>query len=520
MKSKITLLIFFSFVVEISFTQIGRRFIEYNDCRSLIYNNGFFGFNDQLSGPSYEVPKGSGNHTLFAFSPLWIGEVQDTLVGAAAVYEAQNAFSGPVASDYSDAWHESRRKLFPVFKSQIDYHIQNWDDPSYTIPNQLLDWPAMGNPSLNTSQYNAPFVDFNESGIYEPEKGDYPLIVGDYAVFGIYNYDVNNIDNNLNNTEFPIEVQVLAYQFSSTDQWLNQATFLSYRVKNRSEEMIKNFQWGSFIDIDIGYPFDDYFGSDSTRNLVYGYNGPDFDPGFAGSPGYGQNPPAQGIVLLNKKLHTANMMTYTGTHELSNLANLHNLMKGRNSAGEPNLDSKGKVTRFIYKEPPYVTDSESMYQLGLEADIQRNIISAEPIDLAPGMSECYHYAFVYGRNSTDHILSVEEVIKRTDSIQKFYDENIDFPCDFLNGSMNTTVIEKENEIKIYPNPANHFVTIESDKEVTAVKVYSTDGKLSFEDDFEPVKSKKIDLSSLQNGMYLVNVYFQNGTQSYKRVLKK
>ena len=519
MKKQLILSILLLLVIEVSFSQVTRKFIEFNNCRALIQNNGFFAFNAQIGSPSYEIPKGTGNHTIFAFSPLWIGHVEDTLVGAAAVYEDQNAFPGPIASNYSDNWHNDRRQIFSIYKTQIDNHIQNWNDSAYTIPDEILDWPAMGNPTLNTSQYNAPFVDFNESGIYEPELGDYPLIAGDFALFSIYNYDVNAVDNDLNNSEFPLEIQVLAYQFASTEEWLNQTTFLSYRVKNRSSKTIENFQWGSYVDIDIGYAFDDYFGSDSTRNLVYGYNGPDFDPGGSGSVGYGQNPPAQGIVLLNKKLYAANKMTYLETHDLNNLNDLYNLMQGKSSSGVPNTDSQGNITRFIYKEPPYVDGSESMYYLGLEEDVQRNIISAEPIDLTPGMSDCYHYAFVFGRNTSNHILSVEEVVKRTDSVQKFYDDNIDFPCDFYNGAMNVTSIEKEDNTKLYPNPANNQVSIESNQPIQGVNIYSSDGKLAFNREFEITKQCFLDISSFQNGVYIVDIIFQNGTHSYRRMIK-
>lgn len=519
MKVQLTLFLFLSLVVKISSAQVARTFVDFNDTRALFQNNGFFAFNDQLSFPAYEIPKGGGNHTIFVFSPIWIGQIDDSLVGTAAIYESQNAFSGPVASDYSDPWHEDRRRMYTAYKAQIDNHIQNWEDPNYVVPDEVLEWPAMGNPALNTSQYNAPFVDFNGSGVYEPKSGDYPLITGDIAVFAIYSYDVNPIDNDLNNTEFPLEVQVMAYQFASSDEWLNQTTFLNYRVKNRSNKTIEDFQWGSYVDIDIGYAFDDFFGSDSTRNLVYGYNGPDFDPGGFGGPGYGQNPPAQGVVLLNKDMYAANKMTYSGIHDLNNLVNLYNLMQGRNSAGAPNLDSQGNTTRFIYKEPPYINGSESMHQLGLEEDVQRNIISAAPVDLAPGASECYHYAFVYGRNFTDHLLSVEEVINRTDSVQQFYDENIDLPCDFYNGSMNTTSFEKQDQLSIYPNPTNNQISIKSNQPITGVKIYSSEGKLSFENSFEVTKAHTLDLSSLQKGVYIVNVYYQNGTHSFRRVVK-
>jgi hypothetical protein len=441
------------------------------------------------------------------------------LVGAAAVYEAESAFPGPVSSDYGAPWHSTQRFVRRIDKWTVDFHKQNWDDPSYVMPASISSWPAMGNPDYNTSEFIAPFADVNNNGVYEPELGDYPVVPGHEAIFAIYSYDVNPVDNQLNNTEFPLEVQVIAYQYYSSSQWLNRATFLNYRVLNKSNDTIKDFQWGAFADIDIGEAFDDHFGSDSIRNLVYGYNGPDFDPGMIGQPGYGANPPAQGIVLLNKKLHTVNKLTYGETHDLNNLSDLKNLMDGRSSSGVPNTTSTGQPTMFLFNEPPFVEDSESMYQLGMTPDIHREIIAAEPIDLAPGMAECYNYAFVYGRNTTDHILSVEEVLKNTDSIQKFYDEQINWPCDVYYPTLNVPELEKVNKVKVFPNPANELLMIESDKPIRSIQLFSVNGSEVYNRQINQQNSLQLDVSRFENGMYLMKVEFIDGNQNIKRFIK-
>ena len=515
----ITVLITFFGLEKVSSQSMSQRIISFNDTRTILRNNGFLANNFGLNAPFYEVPKGGGNHTVYAFSPLWIGKVDDSLVGAAAIYEHNNAFPGPIASDYNNAWHETTRKVFSINKFIIESHQQNWDDPTHVIHDDILDWPAMGQSAFNTSQYTAPFVDFNESGVYEPHEGDYPLIVGDQAIFAIYNYDSNAVENDLNNVNFPLEVQVMVYQFQSQKEWLDQTTFIHYRVKNKSDKIIKDFQWGSYVDIDIGFAFDDYFGSDSTRNLVYGYNGPNFDSGWPGTPGYGMNPPAQGIVLLNKDLFATNKMTYDGTHDIDNLNDLYNSMQGNDSQGSPNTNSQGNEVKFIYGEPPYVNGSESMYQLGMDDDVQRNVISTYPIDLYPGEVECYHYGFVYGRNFSDHILSVEEVINRTDSVQKFFNEEIDLPCDFYNGTMNVNTVKENVFVNIYPNPSNEIITFESNSEIEAFQVFSSDGKLILEEQFGLTNKKDVDISSFNNGVYITVIQLQNGERVHKRILK-
>lgn len=493
--------------------------LQHNNVRTRQYNNGQISFDINISLPSYEVPKGSSNHTIFAFSPVWIGEVEGSLKGAAGIYVFGNGRPGPIADDYSSSWHLGKRAVTSVHKSTIDDHKLNWDSPGYTVPSALLNWPANGNSMYNTSEYLAPFHDVSETGEYNPELGDYPVIEGDYATFSIYSYDENLVDNDLNNEDFPLEVQVMSYQYQSLDSWLDNTTFVSYRVVNKSDKVINDFKWGGFVDFDIGLGFDDYFGCDSTRNLVYGYNGTDFDPGVNGSVGYGINPPAQGIVLLNKKMDVVNKMTYNESHDLNNLADLNNLMIGNKSDGSPNLNSDGEPTRYLFPDPPYVPNSESMHQLGLPEEDQRNIFSAEAIDLQPGQVECYHYAIVYGRNFQDHLLSVEEVINNTDLIQEFYDNNIDASCNVYFGTLNTNDYSKDFDVKIFPNPAGNEINISSEGAISSISIYSAEGRALGTEMFNNEGKVSLDLSDFNKGMYFLHIKLGDGNVLHRQFLK-
>lgn len=66
---------------------------------------------------------------------------------------------------------------------------------------------------------------------------------------------------------------------------------------------------------------------------------------------------------------------------------------------------------------------------------------------------------------------------------------------------NTTSTDEsiKSELKIYPNPANHYINIESPKEITTISLYNTLGQLQN----IHFKENKIDVSNLPRGVYTI-----------------
>jgi hypothetical protein len=77
---------------------------------------------------------------------------------------------------------------------------------------------------------------------------------------------------------------------------------------------------------------------------------------------------------------------------------------------------------------------------------------------------------------------------------------------------------KENtlvEYLVYPNPTSGEIVIESNENYDGVNVYSTTGRLVFTSD---MSSNTIDLSSLNNGVYVVRPYSNGIERTSKRVV--
>ena len=70
----------------------------------------------------------------------------------------------------------------------------------------------------------------------------------------------------------------------------------------------------------------------------------------------------------------------------------------------------------------------------------------------------------------------------------------------------------KSDIKVFPNPANSIININSKVLVDRVEVYDILGKLMFS---ESKNTKNLDVSSLKSGLYILNIY----SESYKIVKK-
>ena len=302
-------------------------FLDINNVNARI-NSGAQLWWDKQGSPQYEIPKGSGKHSLFSGS-IWIGgkDVNGQLKVAGEVYNGYGVdyYSGPlskVTATTDGATCNEYDKVYEINKSEVVDFVSWWNNkasyPNYKIPESIKNWPAHGNVSKNQSYYLAPFYDNNSDGDYNPEDGDYPyynltnqiisptdtsyegnglladqILKGDQSLWWIFN-DAGNIHSESGGSPIGIEVRAKAYAYQTNDE-LNNMTFYSYEIINRSTYKINDSWFGFFMDVDLGYSYDDLVASDVSRGLGYCYNGDNNDNSGNGYIGYGSTPPAVGI---------------------------------------------------------------------------------------------------------------------------------------------------------------------------------------------------------------------------------
>ena len=291
--------------------------IDINNVKTTLYGTGNFfrmkgGSNNEDFG--YFVPATGGASTIFQ-NTLWIGglDADDSLHLAAVRFNqaGEDYWSGPlrVTDASTDIFTVMNyHHVWKVSRTEIEALIAN---PGGDIPDDILTWPGNGNAADGFAATLAPFVDVDGDGVYDPRNGDYPDILGDMALFCIYNdnYDFYN-NGYVHHGEsgggaLGIEIHCMLYGFNAPDdEILNNTLFMRQWIYNRSANDYHDVYVGYWTDYDIGYARDDYNGCNVQNGYYYAYNGSPIDG--AGQPeAYGPNPPSQVIMILGGPTMTA-----------------------------------------------------------------------------------------------------------------------------------------------------------------------------------------------------------------------
>ena len=316
--------------------------MHFNNVRTAVSTAGNTWYDRGDGNPYYNVPAEGDAHAIFNGS-LWLGgeDPAGNLKLAAIQFNqtGHDFWPGPLTTDGEATigpetcaqWDEQ----FPISRTMVETHLNYYrtlargEDPSeiplfedgYTIPEEILNYPAHGNQSQGQSFYLAPFRDFVDpttgevvgtEGLYEPELGDYPdydltreidcrtrmasdpvPLFGDFTLWWIFN-DKGNIHTESGGEPIGMEIQAQGFAFATNDE-INNMTFYNYTLINRGSLTLNNTYFGQWTDTDLGCFNDDLVGCDVARGLGYSYNGDNNDADCEGSIGYGVQPPAIGI---------------------------------------------------------------------------------------------------------------------------------------------------------------------------------------------------------------------------------
>jgi hypothetical protein len=288
--------------------------LDINNVRTTIMTGGDMWWD--LTSAKYEVPKGGGAHSIFA-GALWIGglDAGGQLKVAAMTYRqnGNDFWPGPLDTTTVSvdlATCNAFDKHWKITRKEVeDYalYLQNQANPGYTVPLVIQNWPGNGNAALGQGQYLAPFYDSDGDGYYNWSAGDYPgydltgnagcskfQLFGDQVLWWVFN-DKGNIHSETGAAAIGLEIHAQAFAFSTNDE-VNNMTFYSYKIINRSTVSMNNTYFGQWTDADLGKYDDDWVGCDVGRGLGYTYNGLANDGNALPTLGtYGANPPAIGM---------------------------------------------------------------------------------------------------------------------------------------------------------------------------------------------------------------------------------
>lgn len=526
--------------------------------------------------PEFEVPKGSGRHTIFT-GGLWFGgmDAGGTLKVAGMTYRQTGVdfWPGPLNSlavtdsatiaDYDRVWK--------VNKCDADNYT-SWvqggsvgTNPLDSAANEVISsWPAFG----PEGQPIAPFLDLNGNGNYEPLLGEVPEIKGDQAIFFIYN-DKGGVHTETGGASIGLEIQGMAYAYSCiNDSALSNTIFLNYTIINKSSFRLDSAFVGNWTDFDIGSAMDDYVECDVTRGAYYGYNGDLIDDSApAGQIPYGANPPAQAVVFLagpyadsngvddvassvppnflnygnaivdDERLGMSRFLYYNNdaspTGNPSSATDFYNYMAATWKDATPwTYGGNGHLTgipcNYIFpgtSDPMgYGTNMipqpqwDEITEGNVPSD-RRGIGSFGPFTLQPGEVRELDFAYVFGRaTSGGNLASVAVMKEYIDTIRnRFGGPNMSCGCDGLTSINN---IEAEESFNLYPNPSSDILNVEASDsfEDFTLQIFDVTGRL--------VQKKEhcfgfqtLQIHGLNSGIYLLNLRSEKGSIS-KRFVKQ
>lgn len=382
--------------------------LKINNVRARINSGGDMWW-DLADIAEYEVPYGSKMTSMFA-GALWIGgtDINGQLKLAAHRYRqvGNDFFPGPLTVDGTASIGSETciqyDKMNVIYRKDVDeflaWRADPTEYPSYTIPAYFATYPAHGDVSKGQSRYLAPFFDANDDLDYNPEDGDYPyydidnslchqttptieteegivnggiladqVLKGDQTIWWVFN-DKGNVHTETQGASIGLEIRAQAFAFSTNDE-INNMTFYSFEIINRSTYTLQETYMSLWTDPDLGYSHDDYVGCDVLRGLGYAYNGDQYDEDGNGAFGYGNQPPAIGIDFFQGPymdpdgVDNGAFTQYSDTSGATVTENCNEAVNGVNFGNGIIDDERYGMRRFVYHNnsgtvPWYMTDPD------------------------------------------------------------------------------------------------------------------------------------------------------------------
>lgn len=254
--------------------------IAINEIKMNYYTNGIGSSNDYNSGFFWPGGKSAFQAAIYSDGLIWTGFVNGELRANGVLYRS-GLQPGNIMSDNNIASKNS--EIFKSWKFRSDIEQMPFGSVKNGYINDYLHWPV---------SIGAPWIDKNKNGIYEPELGDLPKIIGDELHWMVMNdMDTAKTLNVFGSNPIGLEVQLSIFGFKDNPQ-LKDVIFKKYLVINKSNQTVSNMYFCYFSDDDLGGGSNDFVGCDTTLNLGYSWVSTNYNVV------YGLNPPSVGHMIL------------------------------------------------------------------------------------------------------------------------------------------------------------------------------------------------------------------------------
>ena len=449
-------------------------YLDVSNVRARIFNNGhLFWRGDPWV---YEVPKGSGQHSL-DYMGFWVGGYKGEELRMATTWWGRSQYwSGPLDENGvppSDCTQYDR--LYNVYQADIEEYeatgvattdLQDWPTglgaPTLAPPNNGLDDDGDGEVDELDEEVlfdiSVPLAE-RKDRVIDLAAGERPAILGDQSIWWVMNDRGNEHDRVDGSRTLPIglEVHGMAFAFNVGGD-VGNTTFYRYNLYLAGPTPLDRTYVAAFVNPNIGFSGDDWIGSDTLRGMGFGWNADNIDEYVVG---YGIAPPALGVDFIQgptvPSVGDTALVNGEALPDFKNLRMTHlrpeldwpreyaerpndlfyMYMLGRWWDGQPltiggnGRDFTSEPVAFMYPGDPGYSDAECQYWsqcnldgAGLDYDpySSRFVMSTGPFTLEPTEMQQVTLAVVWarGKNNFD---SVQELKKANDVVQALHDAN-------------------------------------------------------------------------------------------------
>jgi hypothetical protein len=526
--------------------------LNVNNVSTWVYNDGRMDYNSYSATAGLFYPRGKATSAVFQSGLVWgavvAGDDQPRVGGS--TYSTGFQPGKILADGTADNPLNSYNKVYRVRSDYATADLnEEFSDEWRTKTDILSDytddwsnWPASD---------GAPYQSLTP-GTYKPES-DVPGFPGaSQTTWYVANdLDATKTSNLYGAQPLGIEMQATFWNYKKSGA-LGNTIFKKYLLINKGKNQINNMFISMWTDPDLGYASDDYVGTDTTRNMVYCYNGNYVDAQ------YGNQPPAVGVVFLQTPVVPSPgdsafyMGKYVKDKKNNPITGSYYYTNGDASVGDPTQSNitgstqfynfmQGKIgasgvaytdpvtnlpTRFVMAGDP-INKTGWIDGMSYAASDRRMGIASGPFNMAPGDSQEVVFAQIFADAGTDlgNLAAIPKLRQYCDSVR------ISFPSSL---NIITGVDDKESltERKFelsqnFPNPFNPATIIKyqipKDNHVS-LKVYDMLGREVMILVNEYKRAGKytayFNASNLSSGVYVYELRSASSSQVRKMLLLK
>lgn len=525
------------------------EWMEVNSIRARITPNGTLFTGGTLGGfrvPQSNAPDADKISLLHGVYP-WVGG-QDP---AGNVF-VSIGYGSPSASDFFSGLVDTGgyNRFWRVTGAEVQAHLADFSDNGVIdqpLP-AVMEWP--GHIEYEWSEWPvplAPFQDMNDNGLYEPEKGEYPvapkrfahdLAIPDEMVFFAY----HDVTPHTYSKGIPLKLQftctLFAYNCPETPE-VHNALFAHYRFRSYNYDRLDSVYLGFLMDFQIGNPVDDFIGS--ADGIFYGYNGDTLDENR-----FGAHLPIVAMTAIMEPVDTFGIPAKhvfipiypdpAGAAHPVQAKEFYTYLKGRFRDGTPlrrggtgyNPTSGSPPVCCAFPDDPSDSVGWSEYSAGNLPGNRRAVAAFGPVTIMPfpSFGGDMSLAFHWGRGDLSSPLSAYPALRafwrglRNDLFT--YHPSAGLP-DCLRLTTSQAPDKMEESPEIYPNPTPGIIRIKkAGQDLQQVSVFSITGHLVFTSHISGSNSEpdfwEISLPGLSPGIYLLKTTDATGSVRSKKLI--